>query len=152
MSKLVKNLALPSFDLSGIMEQLKADPQHADWSAEKLQQAELEYRQYMALCRSNPGQSVMPTRLGDAVWHFHILNTRKYTEDCRNYLGYFLHHQPTTPSHEIIEASHRLFGELVEGEIGTQERYVVMCYCTDGPASSLEDRVREAVFLHGLPV
>ena len=27
-------------------------------------------------------------------WHFHILDTLKYQEDCDNIFGYFLHHFP----------------------------------------------------------
>ncbi len=90
--------ALPTFDFTKVLEQFRADPHYADWPDEKLKQGETEYRQYMALCRSNPGQQVMPTRLGDDVWHQHILNTKQYVPDCRDYLGYYLHHQPTTLS------------------------------------------------------
>lgn len=138
--KMVKSLVLPTFDLTMVMGQLKADPHYADWPVEKLQQAETEYRQFVALCRSNPGERVMPTRLGDAVWHQHILNTKQYVQDTRDYLGYYLHHQPTTPSEEIIEASHRMFGE----HFGCKERFVVMCYCTDDITSTIEQASEQA--------
>ncbi len=141
--KMVKTLVLPTFDLSGVMGQLRADPHYADWPEDRMKQAETEYRQYMALCRSNPGEKVMPTRLGDAVWHQHIVNTRQYVQDCRDYLGYYLHHQPTTPSEDIIEASHRMFGE----HFGGQEGFVVMCYCTDDSLHNIEDRAAEIAML-----
>lgn len=141
--KMVESLSLPTFDLKKVMEQIRVDPHHADWPSERLQQAETEYRQYLALCRSNPGVPVMPTRLGDAVWHQHILNTRQYVQDCREFLGYYLHHQPTTPSEETIEASHRLFGE----HFGGKERFVVMCYCTDDSASNIHERGAEMALM-----
>lgn len=30
----------------------------------------------------------------DIFWHYHILDTAKYAEDCNEIFGYFLHHYP----------------------------------------------------------
>jgi hypothetical protein len=147
--KSVRELALPTFDLSEVMKQVRADPIHSDWPEERFVQAELEYRQFLSLCRSNPGQKVMPTRLGDAVWHQHILNTKLYVDDCRSYLGYYLHHLPRMPDKDIVEASHRLFGDLasLNGIGGTREEFVVMCYCTDGPHLTIQEAMVEQEFM-----
>ena len=32
----------------------------------------------------------------DEMWHTFILHTQAYDEFCKNYFGYFLHHQPTS--------------------------------------------------------
>ncbi len=40
------------------------------------------------------GRSIVPTSMVDKFWHFHILDTKKYAEDCERVFGYFLHHFP----------------------------------------------------------
>jgi len=41
-----------------------------------------------------PAQSLVPSKDIDAFWHQHILDTKKYAEDCDMIFGYFLHHFP----------------------------------------------------------
>ena len=36
----------------------------------------------------------LPGRAVDAIWHRHILNTKKYMADSDEYLGRYLHHNP----------------------------------------------------------
>lgn len=52
------------------------------------------YRQYMALNLMYPHEPIVPTREIDSMWHQHILDTRKYAEDCEQLYGFFLHHFP----------------------------------------------------------
>lgn len=90
--KAMRQLQLPTFSLCNVLARvLKENP---DWSPTRLTDAELAYRQYLALCRDNPGQSVAPTRDADEVWHAHILHTKEYARDCEEYFGRFLHHSP----------------------------------------------------------
>lgn len=42
----------------------------------------------------HPGESIIPHKEVDEVWHMHILDTRKYAADCENIFGHFLHHFP----------------------------------------------------------
>lgn len=53
-----------------------------------------EYRKFLALCVDGPDQCAFPSNYVDDFWHLHILDTQKYEEDCRKYIGYFLHHFP----------------------------------------------------------
>ena len=53
-----------------------------------------EYRKFLVLCFENPDEPVVPSSFVDDFWHLHILDTQKYMEDCRQYLGYMLHHFP----------------------------------------------------------
>jgi hypothetical protein len=46
------------------------------------------------LCKENPDSAVVPSSFVDDFWHFHILDTQKYQEDCERFFGYFLHHFP----------------------------------------------------------
>lgn len=53
-----------------------------------------EYRKYLTLCKEYPDFPMVPSAFVDDFWHFHILDTMKYQEDCDQIFGYFLHHFP----------------------------------------------------------
>lgn len=59
-----------------------------------MKEIEIEYKKYLTLCLENPDFPVVPSTFVDDFWHFHILDTLKYQEDCENVFGYFLHHFP----------------------------------------------------------
>jgi len=40
------------------------------------------------------GKGIAPNKIMDKVWHYHILDTRAYAEDCENIFGHILHHFP----------------------------------------------------------
>ena len=52
------------------------------------------YRQFLTLRLRHPDRVLVPSALIDLVWHYHILDTRKYTEDCERIFGHFVHHDP----------------------------------------------------------
>lgn len=56
--------------------------------------AERDYRRFLTLHLLYPETTLVPSALIDLVWHYHILDTRKYTADCERIFGYFLHHDP----------------------------------------------------------
>lgn len=107
--KTVTPLALPTFDLSDVMAQIASDSRYAGWSEAQLRQAEDEYRQFLALARAYPFAQMMPSELGDVVWHTHILNTRSYAADVQSFLGRFLHHRPCQSSREAVDRVKGLF-------------------------------------------
>lgn len=53
-----------------------------------------EYRRYLLLKLENPGTPLGPTALMDLVWHYHILDTKKYIEFCEKVFDGYLHHSP----------------------------------------------------------
>src|SRR5690348_8512619 len=74
---------------------------------------EREYRQFLYLIVSHPGETVVPwSRTLDDFWHEHILDTAKYARDCDEILGSFIHHNPHlpegSPPHEKAAASTRM--------------------------------------------
>jgi hypothetical protein len=56
--------------------------------------AERDYRRFLTLHRLYPEVTLVPSALIDLIWHYHILDTRKYGADCDRIFGYFLHHDP----------------------------------------------------------
>lgn len=86
---------LVDLDLSSIMDRLADD---MEMDSATLTQAEQLYRQYLTLRAMHPGADLVPPKLADAVWHYHMLDSRKYAADCDAMLGGFLHHNPNTPA------------------------------------------------------
>jgi hypothetical protein len=61
----------------------------------KLDRIEEEYRQFLYLIATNPGKTVVPwSQPLDDFWHEHILDTHKYTADCQQIFGQYIHHNP----------------------------------------------------------
>lgn len=80
-------------DLSKINKKLHYDdPDY--WNYERLAEAEVAYRRFLALNLLYPGEILAVNRILDNYWHNHILDTRKYAEDCDQIFGFFLHHYP----------------------------------------------------------
>lgn len=55
---------------------------------------ERRYRKFLFLNHKHPESTVVPSKDVDKFWHYHILDTRKYADDCQKIFGYFLHHFP----------------------------------------------------------
>lgn len=81
-------------DLEPIMVKIMDKEEGLGWSLEFTERVAHEYRKYLVLCKENPDLSVVPSSFVDDFWHFHILDTQKYQEDCEYFFGYFLHHFP----------------------------------------------------------
>ncbi len=92
-----------------------------DWSPTHAEALEAAYRRFLYLFAKHPKQTFVPWSNDlDLFWHEHILDTRKYAEDCNEVLGFFLHHDPNirhTPSVEdrARRETIRLFREEYTG-------------------------------------
>lgn len=89
-------MGLPAFDLSVVMARVSRE--HADWSPDRLAQAELDYRAYLAKGKLDGSVKHIPSKDVDEVWHAHILFTKQYHRDCDDYFGFYFHHVPFEPS------------------------------------------------------
>jgi len=87
-------LILHEMDLEPIMVKIMDKEEGLGWSLEFIKRVSVEYRKYLVLCKENPDAAVVPSSFVDDFWHFHILDTQKYQEDCEKFFGYFLHHFP----------------------------------------------------------
>lgn len=88
----IKNAELPKFDLSNV--RAKVAKNNPTLSEDALNKGEQIYREFLKKAKENPDEKFSPTLLEDEFWHSHILFTRKYMNDCKEYFGYFLHHNP----------------------------------------------------------
>lgn len=52
------------------------------------------YRRFLFITFKHSDQPIVVSEAIDTFWHQHILDTRKYAEDCQKVFGGFLHHFP----------------------------------------------------------
>lgn len=86
--------AVERLDLGPIMFKLVMDEEGPKWSVAQAQAAERWYRRFLILNLKYPNNVVVPNKIIDQFWHQHILDTRKYAQDCEGIFGGLLHHFP----------------------------------------------------------
>jgi len=64
------------------------------WTAREVEQGIRLYRNYLILKSKYPEENLPPSEDIDEVWHNHILDTKKYQEDCKKIFGRYLEHYP----------------------------------------------------------
>lgn len=62
-------------------------------SSQAVEAVEL-YKQFWVLLARYPQMPLVPPAIVDRIWHLHILDTRRYREDCLFLVGEFVDHQP----------------------------------------------------------
>jgi hypothetical protein len=65
-----------------------------NWNIQQTNQAILRYLMFLLLVYLYPNTQLVPNQEIDRVWHYHILDTMKYAEDCEMLFGRFIHHFP----------------------------------------------------------
>lgn len=85
--------AIDELDLDPIKVKLMSE-EGEGWSVQQVNTVEKWYKRFLALCLWHLSKPIVPTKAIDTFWHYHILDTMKYAEDCQNVFGYFLHHFP----------------------------------------------------------
>jgi hypothetical protein len=84
-----------ALDLEAIKFKLVFDPHGTPWSVEKVTQIEILYKRFLVLVGKHPDKYIVPfSEDVDTFWHYHILDTGKYSLDCTNIFGRFIHHFP----------------------------------------------------------
>jgi hypothetical protein len=84
---------IAEIDLEMVKMKLREPEEGEGWTAEQCDSAEIEYKRYLHLCKKY-GKGIVPNKIMDTVWHYHILDTPAYQADCQQIFGYFLHHYP----------------------------------------------------------
>ena len=85
---------IEALNLDPIKIKLMDTDEGRGWSREQCDAVEKWYKRFLILNITYPQRSIVPTKEIDEFWHFHILDTEKYAEDCQNTFGHFLHHFP----------------------------------------------------------
>lgn len=85
---------IQAIDLDPIIYNLTQRHDGPKWSLARARAAEKWYRRFLFLVANYPDEAIVPTKEIDEIWHTHILDTRKYIEDCNALFGEYLHHFP----------------------------------------------------------
>lgn len=83
-----------SLDLGPIAYQLMRSTSGPQWTEQRTKRAIAHYLAFLYLVQCYPDHQLTPTWDVDQVWHYHILDTHKYAEDCQQLFGRFVHHFP----------------------------------------------------------
>ncbi len=87
---------ISSLDLEMIKFKIQNNDDDLKWTNQECEIAELEYKRYLTLCRHFPfpKYSIVPNKIMDTFWHYHILDTRAYVNDSEKIFGGYFHHYP----------------------------------------------------------
>ncbi|MBF2754056.1 MAG: hypothetical protein ISN29_02185 [Gammaproteobacteria bacterium AqS3] len=88
--------AIAGIDLEMVKMKLAEPGEGIGWSPAQCEDAEIEYKRYLTLCvhYPHPDYSIVPNKIMDTMWHYHILDTRAYCRDCDRVFGGYFHHYP----------------------------------------------------------
>lgn len=64
------------------------------WDDERIDRAERLYKRWLFLRAKYRDELMPPTEDIDEFWHYHILDTNSYFEDCEKVFGGYFHHFP----------------------------------------------------------
>ncbi len=109
---------IAALDFSMIKMKLQEPEEGEDWTPEQCESAEVEYKRYLQLCKTY-GPGIVPNKIMDTFWHYHILDTRAYHTDCDLIFGGYLHHYPYFGMRGEQDAT-----DLEQGFILTKQRYL----------------------------
>jgi hypothetical protein len=88
--------AIHALDLEPVKLRMM-DPELGEgWSREYADSIGVAYRTYLTMLVKYPdhAEDILLSKDVDEFWHTHILQTRKYMQDCQNVFGSYLHHEP----------------------------------------------------------
>lgn len=115
--------AVRALDLSTVVERAESGPPAMPRIIRSF--GVRDYLHFLYLLAMNPGTTIVPTKMMDALWHAHILDTRKYAADCAMILASvsdreFIHHDPNiVRGTSRFDEGVRNRNELLDGVFGT---------------------------------
>lgn len=83
-----------NLDLKSIIVKIMDKVEGKGWDLSHARLIEGEYRKFLLLLAKYPNEAIVPASEVDEFWHYHILDTLKYAQDCEDIFGYFVHHFP----------------------------------------------------------
>ena len=122
--------AINALDLESV--KIRAmDPKLGEgWTREYAEGIERGYRTYLTMLAKYPdhAEDILLSKDVDEFWHTHILQTIKYTEDCEEVFGKYLHHAPhigevTSADKEKRVALAEKTRRLYQREFGNEQDY-----------------------------
>lgn len=85
---------LANLDFTLLKLKLQDAEEGEGWTEGYTDTVHAEYVKFLALTRAYPDLAIVPSGPVDKFWHYHILDTQAYHEDCQSTFGTILHHFP----------------------------------------------------------
>ena len=89
-----------------------------DWSLKKCNDVEILYKKWMICAEEHREMPFVPNKDIDIFWHFHILHTKQYMEDCERYFGRYIHHNPHLVDTDEMKENRRKSKEIFLQKLG----------------------------------
>lgn len=161
---------LGQLDLEPIMFSLVKAADGPHWDFETACVVEKWYRRFHTLYFLHPEALLVPDKMIDTFWHYHILDTQKYYEDCILLHGHILHHFPyfgvrDEDDRKALEKSYGSTLALYAAEFGERPQYRelssmsveagVLCGaggsdCSKGDSSIIRTNIRPKINLQSM--
>ena len=126
---------IDNLDLSYVFDELTDAERGGGFTAEKAKDAITSYRFFLKLRAKHSKDELVPTETIDKVWHSHILHTERYTKDCNDIFGRYIHHRPSfkkSPAElKRMKEKFKLTQKLMFEEFGTPLENLAMGFCLD---------------------
>jgi hypothetical protein len=108
------------------------------WDGARFDAALTSYRQFLELCRRNPGARVMCPDEADEVWHAHMLDSSNYRRDCNRIFGSYLDHDPCIGMRDYAgsKATAELFEQTFEMPVKGEWLRLMTCAKPGGGCGS----------------
>jgi len=118
--------AIQALDLESVKIRMMDHERGEGWTREYADGIEVAYKTYLTMLAKyqEEAEDILLSEDVDEFWHTHILQTIKYSNDCQNVFGNFLHHQPhigefTSADIEEREVQAEKTRHLYEREFGS---------------------------------
>lgn len=101
---------LKALNLSSIAAYLMNSLDGCGWNKQQVWWAIGQYKTFLFISYLYPKLLLVPTPEIDQVWHYHILHTKQYRQDCEILFGCYIDHEPNSliwdeVNHQNLEAA-----------------------------------------------
>ena len=83
-----------AIDLEMVKMKMSQESEELGWTKEQIEDAEVEYKRFLHLNLLHGKASIVPNKIMDTMWHYHLLDTRAYHRDSDKVFGGYFHHFP----------------------------------------------------------
>jgi hypothetical protein len=148
---------IDALDLDPIKIKLMDEKEGKGWTRAFADRIDVQYRQFLKLSALKVG-IIVPNKFIDDFWHNHILDTRKYAEDCEIVFGYFLHHFPylgmrgeddrrnlASAFNQTLGTVRQIFGDQADWSIGTLDSLEGSSICKSCVATNAQRSQHESL-------
>lgn len=85
---------IDNLDFYLLKKKLQDNEDGEGWTLQQCESAEILYKRFLKLILLYPNEKLVPSKVIDTFWHYHILDTRHYIKTTKQIFGEYIHHYP----------------------------------------------------------